>query len=187
MFGGFMVSWILARHVVYGMVCWSVYAHTPDIMPTGCFKGPNSNLVGPVEVPEGLTAYFEPFFNSTGHVCYNESVKWAFLVPLLALKLMNIIWFTFIIRVAMRVLRGEGAEDNRSDDEADEEDEDEEEFVYEEAQPLEEDVGVEELDLKNWERRSGFKKQGSSSGVSLPGHSDRKELLGRIGCEKQVD
>ncbi len=95
-----------------------------------------------------------------------------------------LVWGFMIVRVAMRVLSGNGADDSRSDDEADEEDE----FVYEEAQPLEEEVGVEDIDLKNWERRSGVKRQASSStGVSLPGHSDRKELLGRIGCEKQVD
>ena len=74
----------------------------------------------------------------------------------------------------------------RSDDEGaeEEEEEDEDEFIYEEAQPLEQEVGVEELNLKNWERRTGMKRPASSSGVSLPGHSDRKELLGRIGCDK---
>lgn len=93
-----------------------------------------------------------------------------------------------IVNVAIRVLRGAGADDVRSDDEGDEVDEDEEEYVYEEAQALEEEVGVEELDLKSWERRSGVKRTASTAtGVSLPSHSDRKELLGRIGCEKQVD
>ncbi|KAJ3499052.1 hypothetical protein NLG97_g627 [Lecanicillium saksenae] len=181
-FGLFMVSWFVARHVIYIMVCWSVYAHTPEIMPSGCFTGTNSNLVGPQQPPEGLGYLLEPFYNSTGRVCYNETVKWAFLAPLLVLQLITIVWFTMIIRVAIKVLRGDGAEDSRSDDE---EEEEEEEFIYEEA--LEEDVGVEALDFKNWERRSGIKRQANSSGVSLPGHSDRKELLGRIGCEKQVD
>lgn len=114
---------------------------------------------------------------------------------LLFLQLLTIMWFTLIVRVAIKVLRGGSAEDNRSEDEAspgeDEEVEEEEEFVYEEAQPLEEEVGVEEIDLKGWERRTGHVhvkgKVGTASGVSLPGHSDRKELLGRIGCEKQVE
>ncbi len=91
-----------------------------------------------------------------------------------------------IVRVAMNVLRGHAAEDVRSDDEGGEEEE-EDEYIYEEAEALREEVGVEALDLKNWERRHGVKIQSSSSGVSLPGHSDRKELLGRIGCEKQVE
>lgn len=186
-FGVFMLTWFVARHVFYMMVCWSVYAHTPVVMPTGCFSGAGPNPVGPEDAPAGLWYLVEPFLSSTGRVCYNEAVKWAFLTPLLMLQVITMVWFTMIIRVAIKVIRGDGAEDTRSDDEAvDEEDEDEDEFVYEEAQPLEE-VGVEALDLKNWERRTGVKRQASSSGVSLPGHSDRKELLGRIGCEKQVD
>jgi len=106
---------------------------------------------------------------------------------LLFLQTLTVMWFTLIIQLAIKVLRGGSAEDPRSDDEADGEEE-EEEYVYEEAQPLEEEVGVEDIDLKNWERRTGVKRQSTTAtGVSLPGHSDRKELLGRIGCEKQVD
>lgn len=95
---------------------------------------------------------------------------------------MMIMWFVVIIRIAMRVLKGNSAEDLRSDEEGEEE-----EFEYEEAQPLEEEVGVEAIDLKGWERRTGVKRAANSSSVSLPGHSDRKELLNRIGCEKQID
>lgn len=110
-----------------------------------------------------------------------------FLGLLVTLQAVCIVWFAMIVNVAIRVLKGAGADDVRSDDEGDEYEE-EDEFVYEEAQPLEEEVGVEELDLKSWERRTGVKRAVSSAtGVSLPGHSDRKELLGRIGCEKQVD
>lgn len=188
-FGVFMLSWFVARHIFYLLVCWSVYAHAPAIMPWGCFRGPNSDLVGPEETPPGLWYLVEPFLSPTGRVCFNETVKWAFLAPLLLLQVITVIWFTMIVRVAVKVVRGDGAEDTRSDEGDDEEDEEEEddEFIYEEAQPLEEEVGVEALDLRGWERRTGVKRQASSSGVSLPGHSDRKELLGRIGCEKQVE
>lgn len=184
-FGLFMVSWFAARHVIYLMVCWSIYAHTPEVMDFGCYRGTNADLVGPHEAPAGLGHLLEPFYDSAGTVCFDHAVKWYFLTPLLMLQVITIVWFTMIIRVAMKVLRGDGAEDSRSDDEDEEEEVEEEEFIYEEA--LEEDVGVEALDFKNWERRSGIKRQANSSGVSLPGHSDRKELLGRIGCEKQVD
>jgi acyl-CoA-dependent ceramide synthase len=187
MFGLFVVSWAVARHALYLTVCWSVYAHTPVIMTAGCFKGSRDNITGPTEAPEGWSYLIEPFFDSKGLVCYNETVKWAFLSPLLFLQGLTIIWFTMIVRVVIKVLKGDAADDVRSDDEGGEEEEEEDEFVYEEAQPLEQEVGVEDLDLRNWERRSGLRKQASSSGVSLPGHSDRKELLGRIGCEKQVD
>jgi acyl-CoA-dependent ceramide synthase len=186
LFGIFMVSWVLCRHIGFNLVCWSVYAHTPHIMETGCFQGSDKNRTGPFDTPPGLGWLVEPFFSSTGTVCYNETLKWAFLTPLLVLQAITIVWFAMILRVAIRVISGTGAEDTRSDDE-EVDGEQEDEFVYEEAQPLEEEVGVEQLDLKGWERRSGVKRQANSSGVSLPGHSDRKELLGRIGCEKQVD
>ncbi|KAK4237886.1 TLC domain-containing protein [Achaetomium macrosporum] len=186
MFGVFVLSWLIARHVFYPMVCYSVWAHTPDIMPTGCFKGTKDNLTGPIEPPtdKGANYLLEPLWDSESMFCYNETVKWGFLSMLLFIQCLALMWFTLIIRVLIKVLNGSSAEDVRSDDEA----EDEEEYVYEEAQPLEEEVGVEEIDLKNWERRTGVKRQASATtGVSLPGHSDRKELLGRIGCEKQVD
>ncbi|KAL7800123.1 longevity assurance proteins LAG1/LAC1 [Trichoderma ceciliae] len=185
-FALFMVSWFVARHVFYLLVCWSIYAHTPEIIHSGCFVGPGDSLVGPLETPAGFAYLLEPFLNSTGLICFNSTVKWAFLTPLLLLQGITIFWFTMIVRVAIKVIHGDGAEDSRSDDEGDEE-MDEKELVYEEIQPLEQEVGVEDLDLKSWERRSGLKKQASASGVSLPGHSDRKELLGRIGCEKQVE
>lgn len=178
-----MLSWVVFRHIFYNLVCWSIYKYTPEIMPTGCFKGSKSTLEGPLPTPSGYRYLLEPFFDSEGLVCYNETVKWAFLTPLLVLQGLTIAWFVLVIRVAVKVLSGANAEEVRSDDEGDEE---EEEYIYEE--PLETEVGVEDIDLKSWERRTGVKRQASAtSGVSLPGHSDRKELLGRIGCEKQVE
>ncbi|KAG6000130.1 hypothetical protein E4U21_005806 [Claviceps maximensis] len=183
-FGVFMLSWFIARHILYLMVCWSVYAHTAEVMTLGCYRGSNDHIVGPEAPPPGVMWVIEPFFNSTGWICNTDIVKWCFLTPLLLLQGITIYWFTMIMRVAMKVIRGDGAEDSRSDHESvDEEDE----YVYEEAEPVEEEVDADEIDLRSWERRTGVRRQASSSGVSLPGHSDRKELLGRIGCEKQVD
>jgi very-long-chain ceramide synthase len=194
-FGVFMLSWFVSRHIIYNAVCYSVWAHSPNIMTLGCFKGQPNALSGPFDPPtdRGVAYLFEPLWDSEGLVCYNDTVKWAFLSLLLFLQAITIVWFGMIVRVAIKVLSGTGAEDSRSDDESDclrEEDEDEdEEFVYEEARPpLEEEVGVEQIDLKGWERRTGVKRQAvAASGVNIPGHSDRKELLGRIGCEKQVE
>jgi acyl-CoA-dependent ceramide synthase len=189
MFGLFMISWFVARHVLYLMVCYSVWAHTPEIMPHGCFKGAKTNVTGPFEPPtdQGPLYLLEPLWDPEGLVCYNESVKWTFLSMLLFLEALTIIWFSMIIRVAIRVVSGAGADDTRSDDEGDAV-EDEDEYTYEVAQPLEEEVGVDKIDLKNWERRTGVKRtEPTTTGVSFPGHSDRKELLGRIGCEKHVD
>ncbi|KAK3372167.1 TLC domain-containing protein [Podospora didyma] len=186
-FGVFMVSWIVARHIFYPIVCYSVWAHSVVHTPSGCHSGPDGNRIGPFQPPDerGLLYMFEPLWNSEGVVCYDEKVQWWFLSLLLALQGLTIMWLFLIFRVALKVLKGGSAEDTRSDDEAEDEEAIEDE---EEAQPLEQEVGVEELDLKNWERRAGVKRQASSTtGVSLPGHSDRKELLGRIGCEKQVE
>ncbi|KAK4451086.1 TLC domain-containing protein [Podospora aff. communis PSN243] len=189
MFGVFMVSWLIARHIFYPMVCWSVWAQTSVVMGDGCYSGTPGNFTEQFDAPEDRSAFYllEPLWDSNAIVCYNDTVKWTFLSMLLFLQGLAIMWFSLAIRVAIRTLRGGAADDPRSDDEADEE-EVEAEVVYEEAQPLEEEVGVDELDLKNWERRSGVKRPATTAtGVSLPGHSDRKELLGRIGCEKQVD
>lgn len=183
-----MLTWLALRHVCFMMVCWSIYSHTPILIPSSCYTGANDSLVGPFPVPTGYAHMLEPFIKSNGRVCYDTAIMWCFLTPLLLLQVLLVIWFAMIVRVAVKVLRGDGAEDNRSDDEAgDEEEEEEDEFIYEEAEALQEEVGTDSLDWKSWERRHGVKIQGNSSGVSLPGHSDRKELLGRIGCEKQVD
>ncbi|KAI0385114.1 longevity assurance proteins LAG1/LAC1 [Hypomontagnella monticulosa] len=182
----FMVSWFLARHVFYLMTCYSIYKDLPVIVPSGCFRGPNSNLTGPFPMPDGWAHFLEPFNEPEGTVCFTDDVRWWFLCCLLGLQAITIVWFFMIIQVAIRVIKGVGADDTRSDDE-EEEKEDNEATEYEEAEPLEEEVGVEAIDLKGWERRTGVKRGATSSGVSLPGHSDRKELLGRIGCEKQVD
>ncbi|KAH8662366.1 TLC domain-containing protein [Xylariales sp. PMI_506] len=185
MFGLFVVSWFLARHVFYMMTCWSIYVDVPEIISYGCYQGPASDLKGPFPVPEGWGYLFEPFKDPAGIVCLTKNIRWGFLGCLLFLQVITLMWFFMIIQVVIRVLRGAGADDVRSDDEGGAEEE--EEYEYEEAEPLEEEVGVEDLDLKNWERRTGVKRTATTSGVSLPGHSDRKELLGRIGCEKQVD
>lgn len=184
------MSWLLARHVLYALVCWSVYADSTRVSNMGCYHGNTTNLSGPHDPPAGWTYLIEPFYDPEGYVCYNDSIKWAFLVPLIVLQVITVMWFFLIVRVAIRVLRGDGADDVRSDGEEEGEEWEEEEkdaFFYEEAKPLEEEVGIDAIDLKNWERRTGVKRQAGSTSVGLPGHSDRKELLGRIGCEKQVE
>lgn len=193
-----MVSWVLARHVFYLTVCWSIYAHTPEIMTVGCYSGPAHNLTGPHPPPAGWGYLLEPLYNPEGNVCYTPTVKWTFLGFLLGLQFLTLLWLVLIVKVAVRVIRGTGADDVRSDDEAAEEQEQVEQHHVEEKEEEEgedvvyaQEVGADEIDFKGWNKRSGNKKRNggaTTSGVSLPGHhSDRKELLGRIGCEKQVD
>lgn len=184
-FGVFIFSWLLTRHVFYLMTCWSIYSDVPRLITPACYRGTADNLQGPFPVPENDWSHLlDPFRDPAGTVCCDNNIMFSFLSYLLFLQVMMIMWFVVIIRVAMRVLKGDSAEDLRSDAE-----EEEEESKYEKAQPLEEEVGVEAIDLKGWERRNSAKRAAtSSSGVSLSGHSsDRKELLNRIGCEKQID
>jgi very-long-chain ceramide synthase len=187
-----MITWFVARHILYLRVCYSIWKDTQIYVPHACFIGSNGNMTGPHPFPEGWSYLLEPFRAPQGMVCFSDGINWSFLSALLSLQVLTIFWFMMIIRVAVRVLKGANADDDRSDDEArkdesEEEEIEEEQFEYAEAQPLEEEVGVEAIDFKGWERRAGVKRAASTTGVSLPGHSDRKELLGRIGCEKQVD
>ncbi|KAI9675525.1 MAG: sphingosine N-acyltransferase lag1 [Trizodia sp. TS-e1964] len=205
-FGFFMITWVIARHILYMMVCWSVYKDIPAEINYGCYYGKTGEMVGPIPPPDYFGHLIQPFQDPEGLICFNDKIKWGFLAGLLALQVLMVIWFVMICKVAWKVINGGQAEDSRSDDEDAEEDaeeEEEEEGDEEEEKkkrallhqdkpssaflPLEEECGVESINLKG--RTSAntrrFKKAtGSASGVTLPGHSDRKELLGRIGCDK---
>jgi acyl-CoA-dependent ceramide synthase len=188
-FGVFMVVWIAARHVTYMMICWSLYRDIPTTITYGCYSGRNGAIEGPFEAPDGFWHLLEPFRDPEGIVCWSDNIKWGFLSALLFLQCITLLWFYMIVGVAVKVLRGGQADDVRSDDEGEEEEE-EHEAIEEELLPYEEEVGVESINLKGRvsnASKTRYKKSASSAtGVSLPGHSDRKELLGRIGCDKGV-
>lgn len=178
MFGVFMFSWFLARHIFYMITMWSIWSHMAEIIPTGCYHGSQDDLTGPDPLPEhGWSYMLDPFRNPSGTICYSDNVRWGFLGALGFLQVLTVFWFFLIIQVAIRVISGISADDIRSDDEED--------LEYEAPQLLE--VHVEDIDLKGWKCRVGVKRAATSSGVSLSGHRGRKELLSRIGCEKQVN
>lgn len=191
-----MLVWFGARHALYLTVCYSIYAEIPREITYGCYRGSNANLSGPLDVPNDLDHLTQPFRDPGGLVCWNNKIKWAFLSTLLALQVILLIWFGMIIRVALKVLKGGEAEDSRSDVEGSEEEGDGADECWEnirtcvesrpfEVPPLEEEVGVESINLVTHKSSPSrkFRKVGSAaSGVHLP--SDRKELLGRIGCDK---
>lgn len=189
-----MLTWVAARHVIYMMITYSVWADIPEVISYGCYSGKNGAIKGPIPPPDRFGHLFEPFRDPEGIVCFNHRIKWGFLSALLFLQCITLLWFTMIVRVAVRVLRGGDADDVRSDDEAEDEDEILDEKIIstieqlDEEAPFEEEVGVEAMNLKNRSFNTNRYKKGSgnASGVSLPGHSDRKELLGRIGCDKGV-
>ncbi|KAI2464997.1 longevity assurance proteins LAG1/LAC1 [Annulohypoxylon bovei var. microspora] len=185
-FGVFAVTWFVTRHVVYLIACWSLYFDMPRVMPTGCYRGTAGNLEGPFPVPDDWSHLLEPFRNPAGIVCMNDGTRLGFLSFLLLLQAVMIVWFAFIVQVIIRVLKGDSAEDVRSDEDGEDEEE-EGEVEYDEPRTLEEEVGVESINFDVWKRRAGVREVSRSSGLSLPGHSDRKELLNRVGCEKQID
>ena len=191
-----MVAWVATRHVYYLMICWSVYSDIPQIITYGCYRGKNGNITGPFPPPDRFMHLIDPFRNPEGVVCWNDGIKWGFLSALLFLQGITILWFTMIVRVAIKVLRGEYADDVRSDGEEDPEDLNDQaiigtiEYLDESTTPAfyEEEVGVEAINLKGRTTSANrYRKGAAASGVSLPGdRSDRKELLGRIGCDKPV-
>lgn len=186
-FGGFIVSWIIARHVLYSFTCWSVYTDLPRIQKEVCYHGSADDLQGPFTVPtSGWSHLLEPFHDPKGTVCFNNNITYAFLSFLLFLQVMMIMWFVFIVKIVIRMFQGKPAEDVRSNSEAEdsgEEIEDEEDMQR--PQYLEREVDAEDI---NWAARTSAAKVSNSGGsIQFRGHSDRKELLNRIGCEKQID
>lgn len=211
-FGLFMLTWAVVRHGMYLMVCWSVYHDIPETISYGCYRGRNGAIQGPFPAPDRFAHLLQPFRDPEGVVCWNDSIKWGFLSALLFLQCILVMWFVMIVRVAVSVIKGGEAHEPRSEDEGEDEDgeeidEDIEEtlldskivgtlealdskrhdgFAGHEQPPIEEEVGVEAINLKGRTSSRYRKSSSSASGVSLPGHSDRKELLGRIGCDKPV-
>ncbi|QPG96715.1 hypothetical protein C2857_005076 [Epichloe festucae Fl1] len=203
-FGGFIISWVIARHVLYVITCWSVFFDVPRLTPPACYRGSAAKLEGPLPIPKhGWLPLWEPFFNPTGTICFNNNIMYAFLSFLVFLQAMMVVWFVVIMRIMLRMLQGKRAEDVRSNSEAEDTDEEKiekQEDGYGPAQPdYLEECDAEGIDWKARERRTGVIKTtttssssssssvSSVSSVSFPSHRDRKELLNRIGCEKQIE
>lgn len=198
MFGLFVVTWLVTRHIAYVMVCWSVYTDARRVMGVGCYSGTADALQRPLTVRPYESKHYirwqqlvDPFRNPAGTICMGEPIYTGFLVFLLVLQATMLMWFVFIVQVVVRVLRGNDADDIRSDDEEDEEigeEEDEEaDLTDEKGIPIEEEVGVEGLNFELIDRRGNPRRPVNSTSFSMPGHSDRKEILNRIGCEKQIN
>lgn len=184
-FGFFLFVWVCTRHIFYLMVCWSVYYDLPKAAEMPCFRGAPGEIEGPFLAPtEGWSHLLEPFKDPAGTVCFTDGVRRGFLTFLLALEVVICAWSYFIIRVTVRVLKGASAEDVRSDVEEAEETE----IEYKVMEAVEKEVGVDSIDLKAWEFRNAKKSTDSRvTGARLRSHSDRKDFLNRIGCEKQID
>jgi acyl-CoA-dependent ceramide synthase len=130
----FVVVWLIARHGCYLTICWSVYAHVNEVtMPYGTYSlhetAYESGMVSGVRLsPDGgeevLRHIFQPYVDPGGPtVSFNAKIRWGFLGLLLCLQCITLLWFFMICRVVVKVLRGEGADDTRSDDEGEDEEE----------------------------------------------------------------
>lgn len=186
-----MVVWFITRHIIFLIVTYSLYADSHKIIDLGCYWGSNRNLHGPIDPPDFFDHLTQPFRDPEGLVCWTSSIKWTFVGSLLFLQVILLMWFGMIVRVAMKVIKGQEAADSRSDEEEEEEEDQykadkkqDSNAAWTNAPPLEEEVGVEAIDLSRRKTSPArhYRKGAAASGVTL--HSDRKELLGRIGCDK---
>jgi acyl-CoA-dependent ceramide synthase len=201
-FGVFLVVWFFARHVSYMVVCRSMYADIPPMMPYGCYNSKTGVRTSSDGGSAILTHFLQPFRDPGGEICFNRSIRLTFLGLLLALQVLTLIWFGMILRVAYTVISGQSAKDDRSDDEVEEEEYEEEIHLDWDAKmsspplPSTPALDQEVVDVENLQRRSNSPSASSASGaarargrraaarasaISIP---DKKELLGRIGCDK---
>lgn len=166
----FLVTWLISRHVIYLTLCWSIYYSIPDVMPYGCYSGTTTERLSPNGYPNRFGHLFLPFFDLDGPICINPTTKVMFMSYLLAIQTLSLVWFGMILRVAVGVLRTGNAEDTRSDDEG-------------EAETQTTDkTGSNGAAVIGDASSSEWRTHGAPS--VRPRGRDRKELLGRIGCEK---
>ncbi|KAH7908494.1 TLC domain-containing protein [Hygrophoropsis aurantiaca] len=93
MFTWFLLSWFVTRHVFFIIVIKSAIMDAPRLIRVG----------------------WSPEFGAY----YSEFTHFLFEMMLVALQIIQFIWFWMICRVAWRVVSGKGAADERSDDESD--------------------------------------------------------------------
>ncbi|KAK9450846.1 TLC domain-containing protein [Limtongia smithiae] len=135
MFGIFLISWIYCRHVLYNKIVLSAMFDAHRLIEYKCFFSPLTDVIS-VGAPALQTNKTDSSLDASGEQCFSELVQYAFVALLLALQVMAIIWLYMIVRVAIKVVTGVGADDTRSDDE---DDEDERETELEDDEDLNED------------------------------------------------
>jgi len=94
-FAFFMLSWLVTRHFLFVFSIISTYRDCPRLIP--------------------------PVWDTERRIFLSPPAHVGFVAMLVALQILQLIWFWMICRVAYRVASGKGAEDSRSDDEDDDE------------------------------------------------------------------
>lgn len=185
-----MGTWFITRHIIYPIVCLSVYYDVPREITYGCYTGSTSEFIAS-EAPDAFAYMLGPYLNLDNPICFNSNIKWMFLTLLLIIEGLSIVWFSMIVRVAYGVICGGNAEDSRSDDEEEAEEVEGQaashvpaHLAAKEGAPADA-IEIETAPGLNRQRSTGTapaRARGRGRGPFDP--SDRKALLGRIGCEK---
>lgn len=188
MFGLFMATWLVARHGIYNWLTYAIYRDVPRVMPFACYSGATGKLeTNPVKL-NSRWRYMEPFFDQAGTICLDRDVKWIFLAFLIMLQVLSMVWFGMIVKVAWSVLKGADARDSRSDEDDEEEDEDEAEIeekdctIRSNGKPTTPGAGKAQASGNDSPPRQNALFQRGTGRIRVPGSRDRKELIGRVGC-----
>ncbi|KAF3928309.1 hypothetical protein AA313_de0209293 [Arthrobotrys entomopaga] len=117
-FGLFLLAWVVSRHYLFVNVILSAHSDSIREIPFGCFTTDHSSYA-PLNAssPTASSMFMGP--NET--VCFTKPILMGFTTLLWALQGLTLMWFYLIMRVAIKVITGMGAEDNRSDDEMEDE------------------------------------------------------------------
>ncbi|KAJ5570416.1 uncharacterized protein N7459_009846 [Penicillium hispanicum] len=189
-FGVFMATWFVTRHILYNVLWWSIYKNVPAKMPYGCYSGATAEMISTNGYPNAFMYLLGPFRGLTNPICMNRTIKGIFLSFLFSLQVLSIVWFSMIVRVAYGVVRTGKSEDTRSDEE--DEVEVNPQGIPNGSARLAAKEGVSAAPVAN-DNAPGIDHRRSNGGVSVRARgrgrvpfdqSDRKALLGRIGCEK---
>lgn len=199
-FAVFVVTWILARHVAYLAICWSIYAHVAvETMPYGVYSTTTGERLSSDGGNNLMDSLLQPMLKPGAKtISFNANIRWSFLGLLMALQCITIAWLFMILRVVVKVVRGQGADDTRSDDENEAEVEDLQDGPVQPSVPfiapaepekprfIEVETTSEEVTWPAHKNSNRKKTKGKSSGLKLGEH---KEILNRIGClsEEQLD
>ncbi|KAK9459029.1 TLC domain-containing protein [Lipomyces oligophaga] len=116
-FGVFIFSWIVCRHFLFVKVTISAIYDSHNLIGYKCFVNPIdqadsfSNPIVHVPSPNGTVS------GMGDEQCFTERIHYFFISLLLVLQVLTVSWFYMIIKVAIKVVSGKGADDSRSGDE----------------------------------------------------------------------
>lgn len=110
----FLISWPYTRHYLYNIILYSAYFDAPGIFHRDNHNRPTYQTTPP---KGGGTWQIGCDWNPQEGYYFTKEVHIAFILLLAALQAILLLWFAMIVRLAIRVIRGAHAEDDRSDDE----------------------------------------------------------------------